>query len=402
VVWERAELMAVVAARGERDADALGVIAGDDRWTPLARAAATAILGRPGADDLDPRAAAALAAADWRPVDGPADRTLTCGQSLGEAGPGGYIPTRPGPGPHDAGKLLSPAPDRCLDDWRAGRWDAALDAALFATAADLAVGRPFLQSAVHRAAAEIMLARGRPARARAVLEAARADAAPLPHLMAPVAAEIEWLLGDPATAARLVGDALTEAARQGTLAGAEELWVVAAELAAVRGDELAAAVTWSRTTAQSALRAATARLITTRDDKAAAEAVELARGLDQPYELARTLERVVRWTGRRPELLTEAYGLLGDLGALLHRSRVRQSMREHGLAVPGRAQTLAEGEQLLAALVAEGLSNRELAAATQSSEKSVEGRLSRLFTRTGYRSRVELAAAVLVGEFRLS
>jgi DNA-binding NarL/FixJ family response regulator len=68
------------------------------------------------------------------------------------------------------------------------------------------------------------------------------------------------------------------------------------------------------------------------------------------------------------------------------------------VSIPGRAQTLAEGERLLARLVADCLSNRQLAAATQSSEKSVEGRLSRLFNRTGYRSRVELAAAVLVGD----
>ena len=34
-----------------------------------------------------------------------------------------------------------------------------------------------------------------------------------------------------------------------------------------------------------------------------------------------------------------------------------------------------------------------------SSDKSVEGRLSRLFTRTGYRSRIELSTAMLNGEF---
>ncbi|GAB7045862.1 hypothetical protein [Catenuloplanes indicus] len=75
-------------------------------------------------------------------------------------------------------------------------------------------------------------------------------------------------------------------------------------------------------------------------------------------------------------------------------------MREHGLPAPGRAETLADSDRLLAALVADGLTDRQPAAATRSTEKGIEGRLSRLFLRTGHRSRVELAAAVLTGEFR--
>ncbi|WP_030107291.1 LuxR C-terminal-related transcriptional regulator, partial [Actinoalloteichus caeruleus] len=59
----------------------------------------------------------------------------------------------------------------------------------------------------------------------------------------------------------------------------------------------------------------------------------------------------------------------------------------------------AENELLLAVLVTEGLSNRELATALQTSEKSVEGRLTRLFAKGGYGSRVDLAAAMLTGEY---
>jgi DNA-binding NarL/FixJ family response regulator len=60
---------------------------------------------------------------------------------------------------------------------------------------------------------------------------------------------------------------------------------------------------------------------------------------------------------------------------------------------------VAENERLLATLVTDGLTNRELATVLGASEKSVEGRLSRLFQRTGYRSRVELASAVLTGDY---
>ncbi|GAB7042451.1 MULTISPECIES: helix-turn-helix transcriptional regulator [Catenuloplanes] len=300
--------------------------------------------------------------------------------------------------------VLSP-PDRTLHRWRAGRWDEALDGARFSIATDLTLVFHPSQSTLHRVAAEVLLARGWPARARVLLDNARADAAPLPHLLAPATAELEWIVGDPAAAARTIDAALAEAAELGVVIGVDELRLAATELAAARGDASAATAAAlavpAPDSAAGELRAATAAMIAHRDAARADAVLTLARRTGQPYELARTIERVVRWTGRRPELLAEAYDLLGALGAILHRSRIRQAMRDHGVTVPGRAETLAESERLLAALVAEGLSNRELAAATQSSAKSVEGRLSRLFTRTGYRSRAELAAAVLNGDHRI-
>jgi DNA-binding NarL/FixJ family response regulator len=74
-------------------------------------------------------------------------------------------------------------------------------------------------------------------------------------------------------------------------------------------------------------------------------------------------------------------------------------MRNQGIAIPGRSVTISENERLLASLVADGLTNRELATVLSATEKSVEGRLSRLFQRTGYRSRVELATAMLTGDY---
>jgi DNA-binding NarL/FixJ family response regulator len=67
--------------------------------------------------------------------------------------------------------------------------------------------------------------------------------------------------------------------------------------------------------------------------------------------------------------------------------------------VPDRGPTAAENDRLLATLVAEGTPNRQLATVLQVSEKSVEGRLSRLLRRTGYRSRVEIATAVFNATF---
>ena len=84
---------------------------------------------------------------------------------------------------------------------------------------------------------------------------------------------------------------------------------------------------------------------------------------------------------------------------MLPRARLRQVLRAHGMIVPGRSATVTENERLLASLITEGLTNRQVAIALRTSEKSVAGRLSRLFQRTGYRSRVELATAMLTGEY---
>ncbi|MEV7629470.1 AAA family ATPase [Actinoplanes sp. NPDC089786] len=437
---QEAELMALAGVRGERDMDAVRSVAAGEPWapggpspTPVTRAAALTVLnrwaeaagllGRLRSHSHPPDGGAAdtlgllVAAVTGRTAPSFHDRPpagadagarsarRSAAAAIARCGVTLIADDRLEPGSATAVSEL-PAPERCLLDWRSGRWDAALDGALFAMAADLAVGRPPLQALVHRAAAEITAARGRPARARTVLDTARADEAPLRHVIDGAVAEIEWILGDAAGAARTAENALADAARHGLLLGTDELWLTVVELAMERGDDEAARTAAASATAAAAvlgteaseLRAAVARLISARDAAAAGEVVALARRAGRPYELARTLERVVRWTGRSPELLAEAYDLLGRLGALLHRSRLRPLMREHALGLR-RSQTLAEGEQLLAVLVAEGLSNRELAAATQSSEKSVEGRLTRLFTRTGYRSRVELAAAVLVGDY---
>ncbi|MCO1580396.1 hypothetical protein M8C13_32045 [Crossiella sp. SN42] len=100
-----------------------------------------------------------------------------------------------------------------------------------------------------------------------------------------------------------------------------------------------------------------------------------------------------------PSLLCESYDRYGQLDALLSRSWLRTLMRGHGVTVPGRQTTVAENERLLAVLVTEGLGTQQLATVLQASARSVEGRLSRLFQRSGYRSRVELATAMLTGHF---
>lgn len=141
-----------------------------------------------------------------------------------------------------------------------------------------------------------------------------------------------------------------------------------------------------------------AKAVVHRDHAAADEAVRLVRRRAQPLEQADTMSMVVRHGLADPSLLHEAYALYGDLDALLRRAQMRPLMHEHRLTMERKSLTT-ENERLLATLVAEGLTNRELAVVLGGSEKSVESRLGRLFKRTGYRSRVELASAMLTGEY---
>ncbi|MBN9757960.1 hypothetical protein Ae406Ps2_5097c [Pseudonocardia sp. Ae406_Ps2] len=69
-------------------------------------------------------------------------------------------------------------------------------------------------------------------------------------------------------------------------------------------------------------------------------------------------------------------------------------MTRAGVTVPGRASVVAENERLLGLLVGQGFGNRTIATILQVSEKSVEGRLGRMFARAGYRSRTELMTAM--------
>ena len=127
------------------------------------------------------------------------------------------------------------------------------------------------------------------------------------------------------------------------------------------------------------------------------EAVDLARSREQPFETAVTLSAAARGSTGDRALLHEAYELFGLAGAALWRFHTRTAMREAGLAVPGRRQATEENDHLLATLIAEGLTNRQIAAVLRLSEDAVANRLSRFFARTGLRSRTEVVTAVLTG-----
>ncbi|MFC3895265.1 LuxR C-terminal-related transcriptional regulator [Lentzea rhizosphaerae] len=260
------------------------------------------------------------------------------------------------------------------------------------------------QGVMFHVAATLLLRKGKLVRALEMVAASRERGPALPHLLAVAEASHHVLFGRHADAVALLERALDHARATGVVALTDLLWMALADIAVSRGDrsplpchlERVAEVAKRMPTEQAEI----SRLVlhATVHGNSATEAANLLR-TRPPLELAEGLERLVRFGVGAPELLSEAYEAAGAVDALLHRSVLRNLMRTHGIPVPGRQATVAENERLLAVLVTDGLGNKQIATLLDTSEKSVEGRLSRLFSRTGYRSRVELAAAMLTGRF---
>ncbi|EKA61372.1 HTH-type transcriptional regulator malT [Janibacter hoylei PVAS-1] len=146
-----------------------------------------------------------------------------------------------------------------------------------------------------------------------------------------------------------------------------------------------------------------ARLLVTRSATAAAERrlpIEQARSL---VALAH-IERRARRTGRSLEAAARAREVLrplhADPWAAWVQARFPEGAALHSLEPeePEGADPLAQltlTEQQVAGLVADGASNREIAQRLHLSVKTVEGTLTRIYRKSGVRSRTQLATLVL-------
>ena len=144
-----------------------------------------------------------------------------------------------------------------------------------------------------------------------------------------------------------------------------------------------------------------ALLLATRGDLVGAQAgferalVEHARTQD-PFQHARTLlaqgvtQRRAKQRGAARLALQEALAIFERLGAPLWAEKARAELGRIGGRTSSRGE-LTEAEHRIAALVAEGRTNREVAAALFITEHTVEGALTRAYRKLGVRSRAELA-----------
>ncbi|HKY25412.1 MAG TPA: AAA family ATPase [Gaiella sp.] len=122
---------------------------------------------------------------------------------------------------------------------------------------------------------------------------------------------------------------------------------------------------------------------------------EHARTTD-PFHHARTLlalgrtQRRAKRRGDARRTLEDALARFETLGAPLWAEQTHAELARIGGRAPSRG-ALTEAERRIAGLVAEGRTNREVAAALYLTEHSVETALTRVYRKLGIRSRAELA-----------
>lgn len=124
--------------------------------------------------------------------------------------------------------------------------------------------------------------------------------------------------------------------------------------------------------------------------------------LGAPWELGQTLlaeGRLLRRLGRRREAavcLERAVGVFTELGAVPATRRAADEL--HGARPrPRRDDSLTMAETRVAALVAAGRTNREVAASLFTTVATVEAHLTRIYAKLRIRSRTELARLIIEG-----
>jgi DNA-binding CsgD family transcriptional regulator len=129
---------------------------------------------------------------------------------------------------------------------------------------------------------------------------------------------------------------------------------------------------------------------------ACAHALSQFERLPMPFEIGRTLlvkgmiERRARHKSAARESLSRARGTFEVLGAPLWADKARRELTK--IAVRSPTDGLTETERRIAALVAQGQTNREVASAMFVTENTVQTHVQHILRKLGVRSRTELAA----------
>lgn len=296
----------------------------------------------------------------------------------------------------------------------AGRWDDALELCHSASFDFEERGAATAVCLLRTVACELLVHRGELDGASALADGL---APPIEELRTAVVlcrARVRRSLGDAPGALELV-HAQAERARTtgGQLRRAELLAELAELLVSLeRRDEAAAvAMSVSELAASSGryeprLIAPYVHAIVDHDAAAAGEYLAAAEHEQLVFEHARARLVLGELDVTPDENLVAAYRMFDELSALPWRRRAAGALRARSLRVPRPARraggTLTDAEERLVRLVADGLTNRQIAAAMHYSEKTVEVYLSRVYAKTGCASRVKLVQAVASGTLALS
>lgn len=131
------------------------------------------------------------------------------------------------------------------------------------------------------------------------------------------------------------------------------------------------------------------------------QALSAHNQLPMPFELGRTLlvkgmiERRAKCKSAARESLGQALSIFERLGAPLWAAKADQEISR--IATRSPADGLTETERRIAALIAQGHTNREVASAMFVTENTVQTHVRHIFQKLGIRSRTELAARLLPG-----
>lgn len=287
-----------------------------------------------------------------------------------------------------------------------GRWDAA-EAELVAAGDIIARSRPSASAESAVRVAELRRRQGR------VDEAARLFNESIPHPLAVVGlASLALDGGEPAHAAEVLEDLLAATPRVSLTQRADALELLARARAEVgdgagalaAADDLAAIAATVRTRplqAMASLARASACACAGNDLEArrhGEEAVELFERSGLPYEaecarteLARTLVRLERAVDAEAHA-RRAADRLRALGALYAAQRAERAAAQAPVPLGGPLARLSPREAEVIALLAEGLSDRELARRLHISAHTAHRHVSNILTKLGLPSRAAAAA----------
>jgi len=293
------------------------------------------------------------------------------------------------------------------NQWLRGDWDGALGTAELAISTCEANGLKADVAFVRSLAVSILVHRGQIGRARHQLESI--GWAPKAHrpvvlwasaLVQHAHGNTERALEELATA-RALSDSGLGLWSHLVLSEQAELQIEQVDPRAARtvGDLVALAQSGCDPWAQHL--ASRAQALLTGDPAYAHEALSLAQREGLEFDVARSRLLLGRLGVDPEENLIEAIGCFDRLGADPWLRSATRLTRGLGLSVGRsprrRAGLLSDAETRVASLVQEGLSNRQIATGLHYSVKTIEAYLTRIYTKTGCQSRLELARAMDMG-----